>query len=125
MIPKLPSSLILVEAIIGVAIGFEPVWARQPIWGGQALDVMVMWWKLPVMPASLSVLVAVTWRGVYRARTRAWAVSGQASGGAALGLVLGTASGLGATWEWLLHNVVPLPTGPHRLSAPLAVAGRV
>lgn len=108
---KLPFSLILVGALVGVAIGFEPVWAGQPIWGGQTLDVMVMWWKIPVMLASLAVLAAVTWRGVYQARTGAWAASGQVSGGAALGLVLGSAVGFGATWEWLLHTVVPAKPG--------------
>lgn len=108
---KLPSSLILVGAIIGAAVGFEPVWAGQPIWGGQTLDVMVMWWKIPVMLASLSLLAAFAWRGVYRSRTGPWAASGQVSGGAALGLVLGSAAGFGATWEWLLHDIVPAQSG--------------
>ncbi len=98
-------------AIIGVAIGFEPVWAGQPIWGGQTLDVMTMWWKIPVMLSSLAVLAAVTWREVYQARTGAWAASGQVSGGAALGLVVGSAVGFAATWEWLLHDVVPAQPG--------------
>lgn len=107
---KLPSALILAGAVIGGAIGFEPVWAGQPIWGGQTLDVAMMWWKLPVMLASLAVLAVITWRGVYRAPNGAWAASSQVSGGVAVGLVLGGTVGFGATWEWLWHYVVrPLP----------------
>jgi hypothetical protein len=108
---KLPTFLVLAGAIIGVAIGFEPVWAGQPIWDGHTLDVTVFWWKIPVILVSLAVLATITWRGVCRARTGAWAATGQVSGAVALGLVVGSAVGFVATWEWLLHYVVPALPG--------------
>jgi hypothetical protein len=108
---KLPTALIVTGGVVGLAIGFEPIWAGEPIWGGHTLDVIVPWWKIPVMLASLAVLAVVTWRGVYRAQTGAWAASGQISGGIALGLVVGSTVGFAATWEWLLHNVIPAQPG--------------
>lgn len=108
---KLSVPLILAGGLIGLAIGFEPVWAGQPIWGGHALDSLIFWWKIPVMLVTLAFLGAVAWRGVYQARTAAWAASGQVGGGALVGLVLGSGLGLAATCTWLVHHVVPASPG--------------
>lgn len=48
----------LVGGIVGLAIGFEPIWAGQPIWGGHYLFTIDHKWALI---AVLLTLLAVTW----------------------------------------------------------------
>ncbi len=55
---KIPRILVLVGGIVGLAIGFEPIWAGQPIWGGHYLFTIDHKWALI---AVLLMLLAVTW----------------------------------------------------------------
>ncbi len=108
---KFPSTMKLVGGLVGFIMGFEPVWAGQPIWNGHTLDFLVASWPIPVGLLILSTLTWTTWHTVNQTKTSPMGASSQVSGGAALGLVMGGVLGFGTTWTWLLLNIIPPKPG--------------
>ncbi|MHB1612373.1 MAG: hypothetical protein ACYCT0_11870, partial [Sulfobacillus sp.] len=109
---KFPATMKLVGGLVGFIVGFEPVWAGEPIWNGHTLDVLVISWPIPVGLVILSTLTWTTWHTVNHMKTSPMAASSQVGGGAALGLVMGGSLGFGTTWTWLLLNIIPPNPAP-------------
>lgn len=108
---KFPTTMKLVGGLVGFIVGFEPVWAGEPIWNGHTLDVLLSSWPIPVGVIILSTLTWTTAHTVNHMKTSPMAASSQVGGGAALGLVMGGSLGFGTTWTWLLVNVIPPKPG--------------
>jgi len=55
---SLPRVSLIVGGVVGFALGFEPIWAGQPIWDGQVLFSVYHKW---VLIAIVVTLAGVTW----------------------------------------------------------------